>query len=74
MSVFDLKKGDSAEIISVAVDGAAGERLNSLGVKRGKIVTAVAFSLFCGSILITVDYNRLALRKSVAQKIEVKLC
>lgn len=74
MSVFDLKMGESATVISVAVDGAAGERLLSLGVKSGQTVTAVAFSLFKGSVLITVGYNRLAIRRSVAQRIEVEAC
>lgn len=73
MSVFDLKKGESAKVVSIAVDGAAGERLNSLGIKSGALVTAAAFSLFSGSVLILVGYNRVALRKSVAQRIEVAL-
>ena len=74
MSVFDLKKGERAKIISVAVDGAAGERLASLGVARGATITAAAFSLFKGSVLITVGYNRLAIRRSVAERIEVEVC
>ncbi|MDE6850283.1 MAG: ferrous iron transport protein A [Clostridia bacterium] len=74
MSVFDLKKGESAVVKSVAVDGAAGERLASLGLKKGQKVTAVAFSLFKGSVLITIGYNRLAVRKSVAKRIEVEQC
>ncbi|MDE7076297.1 MAG: ferrous iron transport protein A [Clostridia bacterium] len=71
MSVFDLKKGDEAKIISVGVDGPAGERLNSLGIKKGQSVKVIAFSLFSGSVLISVGYNRIAIRKSVALKIEV---
>lgn len=74
MSVFDLKMGESATVMAVAVDGAAGERLASLGVKKGQKVTAVAFSLFRGSVLITIGYNRLAVRKSVAKRIEVEKC
>ena len=74
MSVFDLKMGESGKVTTVNVDGAAGERLVSLGVKKGQTVTAVAFSLFKGSILITIGYNRLAIRKSVAQRIEVEKC
>lgn len=74
MSVFDLKIGESGRVTTVNVDGAAGERLASLGVKKGQIITAVAFSVFRGSVLITIGYNRLALRKSVAQRIEVEVC
>lgn len=73
MSVFDLKKGQRAKVKSVAVDGAAGERLTSLGVVRGAEISAVAFSLFNGSVLITVGYNRLAIRRSVAERIEVEV-
>lgn len=74
MSVFDLKIGESGRVTTVNVDGAAGERLASLGVKKGQIITAVAFSVFRGSVLITIGYNRLAVRKSVAQRIEVEVC
>lgn len=74
MSVFDLKIGESGRVNTVNVDGAAGERLASLGVKKGQIITAVAFSVFRGSVLITIGYNRLAVRKSVAQRIEVEIC
>lgn len=66
-----MKKGEEGKIIAVNVDGAAGERLYSLGIKAGALVKAVAFSLFNGSILISVGYNRVALRKSAAEKIEV---
>ena len=69
-----MKKGESAVVKTVEVDGAAGERLASLGVKKGQKVTAVAFSLFKGSVLITIGYNRLAIRKSVASRIEVEKC
>lgn len=74
MSVFDLKKGESGRIISVAVDGAAGERLRSLGVTVGQRVKAIAFSLLNGSVLIAAGYNRIGIRKSVAQRIEVEKC
>lgn len=74
MSVFDLKKGESAKIEVVNVDGAAGERLSSLGFKRGQQVTVQSFSLFKGSVLVTVGYNRVAICKSVATRIEVVRC
>ncbi len=74
MGVFDLKKGDRAIVKSVSVDGAAGERLQSLGIKRGVKIEIISFSLFKGSVLIGVGYNRVAVRKSVAQRIEVDIC
>lgn len=71
MSVYDLKKGESGEIVSVTVDGAAGERLASLGVIKGARITCLDFSLFKGSVLIAVGANRIGLRKSMASRIEV---
>ncbi len=72
MSVFDLRKGECGKILSVAADGAAGERLLSLGFKKGQMVTVLSFSLFKGSVLLGVGYNRVAVRKSVAERIEVE--
>ena len=74
MSVYDLKKGESGEIVSVDVDGAAGERLASLGVVKGVIIVCLDFSLFRGSVLISVDANRIGLRKAIASKIQVRKC
>lgn len=74
MGVFNLKKGQSGVIKLVAVDGTAGQRLKSLGVVKGAKVTVIGYCLFNSSVLILCGYNRIALRKSVAEKIEVELC
>ena len=74
MSVYDLKKGESGEITVVSVSGAAGERLASLGVVKGASVTCLDFSMFKGSVLISVGANRIGLRKAVANRIEVRVC
>jgi len=74
MSVFGLKKGQSAKIIAVNADGAAGERLKSLGFSKGAIVTVSAFSIFNGSVLVICGYNRVGIRKSIAERIEVEPC
>ena len=66
-----MKIGESGEITAVLVDGAAGERLASLGVVKGAEVTCLSFSMFKGSVLIAVGGNRIALRKSIASRIEV---
>lgn len=74
MGVFNLKKGQSGVIKLVAVDGTAGQRLKSLGVVKGAKITVIGFCLFNSSVLILCGYNRIALRKSVAQHIEVEKC
>lgn len=73
MSVYDLKRGESGEITAVLVDGAAGERLSSLGVIKGASVTCLDFSMFKGSVLISVGANRIGLRKAIASRIEVRV-
>lgn len=72
MSVFDLRIGGEGVISSVAVEGTAGERLQSLGVVRGARITCIAFSMFRGSVLIAVGGNRIAIRKEVADKISIE--
>ena len=74
MGVFVLKKGQSANITMVAVDGAAGQRLRSLGVVKGAKITVIGYSLFNSSVLVLCGYNRIALRKSVAERIGVEAC
>ena len=74
MVVYDLKKGESGEIICVDVQGAAGERLASLGVVKGATITCLDFSMFRGSVLIAVGANRIGLRKAIASKIGVRKC
>ena len=74
MGVFILKKFQSANITMVAVDGAAGQRLRSLGVVKGAKITVIGYSLFNSSVLILCGYNRIALRKSVAERIGVEAC
>ncbi|MDE6441682.1 MAG: ferrous iron transport protein A [Clostridia bacterium] len=74
MSVYDLKSGERAQITAVNVSGGALTRLNSLGICTGKQVTALCFSLFKSSILISCGGVRLGLRKAIAKNIEVALC
>ena len=73
MSVYQLKKGESGKITAVSIDGAAGERLASLGVVKGAEVTCLSFSMFKGSVLIAVGGNRIGVRKGIASRIEVRI-
>ena len=74
MSVFELKKGESAYIKKCAVTGSAAARLKSLGIVSGKKITLLAYSLFKSSVLISCGAVRLAIRKAVAESIEVEKC
>lgn len=74
MGVFGLKKGTKAKIKSVAIAGSAGERLKSLGIVKGAEIEVCAYSLFNGSVLILCGFNRIAIRKAIAMRIEVEEC
>ena len=74
MSVYDLKTGETAEIVKIDITGGAAARLNSLGITSGKRVCVLAFSLFKSSVLIGCGAVRVGLRKAMAAKIEVKPC
>lgn len=72
MRIFDLKAGDAAVITKMNIGGAALERLTALGIKAGRRIEVLSFSLFKSSVLISCNAVRVGLRKSLAEKIEVK--
>lgn len=74
MSVFDLQVGESGIIVKVTAQGAAASRLAALGFTGGKKVTALGFSLFKSGVLVGVNSTRVALRKTIAQCVEVQSC
>lgn len=74
MTVFDLKKGQMAQISEVRAEGSLKARLNSLGICAGARVELISFSLFKSSVLIACAAVRVGLRKNTARKIEVKVC
>lgn len=71
MGVFVLKKGECGTVSFVGVVGAAGQRLNSLGIKKGAKICVIEYSFFGSSVLISCGYNRIAIRRAVAERIEV---
>lgn len=71
MSVFDLKVGDSGTIVKIGATGAEADRLSAVGLVCCERITVLAFSLFGSSVLVGVGPTRVAVRGSVARKIEV---
>ncbi len=69
MTVFSLKVGESAQIERLVLSESAKARLNSLGIYEGSAVTSLGFSLFKSSILLSCGAVRVAMRKSLAEKI-----
>jgi Fe2+ transport system protein FeoA len=74
MGVFVLKAGESGIIKKMDLRDAQMARLVSLGINVGSKITVVSYSLFNTSVLILSGFIRVAMRKSIAQKIEVERC
>ena len=72
MTVFDLKRGERAEIERMNIEGGARARLFSLGVKEGAEIQVLSYSLFRSSVLLMAGTVRVGIRKSLANKIFVK--
>ncbi|MCH5143302.1 MAG: ferrous iron transport protein A [Clostridiales bacterium] len=72
MTVFDLKRGERAEIERINIEGGARARLFSLGVKEGAEIQVLSYSLFRSSVLLMAGAVRVGIRKSLANKIFVK--
>ena len=71
MTVFDLKKGDEAKVVSIKLEGGAAARLAALGLKIGTRVQILSFSLFKSAVLIAFGAVRVGVRKRLAERIEV---
>jgi Fe2+ transport system protein FeoA len=74
MGVFVLKAGESGIVKKMDLMDAQMARLVSLGINVGSKITVVSYSLFNTSVLILSGFIRVAMRKSIAQKIEVERC
>ncbi|MCH5147831.1 MAG: ferrous iron transport protein A [Clostridiales bacterium] len=72
MTVFDLKRGERAEIERINIEGGARARLFSLGIKEGEEIEVLSYSLFRSSVLLMAGAVRVGIRKSLATKIFVK--
>lgn len=71
MTVFDLKKGDSAHVTAINLSGAEAARLYALGLKIGTHVHILSFSLFKSAVLLSFGAVRVGIRKKLAENIGV---
>lgn len=73
MTVFDLKKGDTAIVKKVNIEGSAAARLAALGLKNDTCIKILSFSLFKSAALLNFGAVRLGIRRPMAEKIEVEI-
>lgn len=72
MTVFDLKKGDTAIVKRVNLSGGAAARLAALGLKNDTCITVLGFSLFKSAVLLGFGAVRLGVRRALAENIEAE--
>jgi len=72
LKLSELKKEQQATVVKVNATGELKQRLASFGLLKGAKIKIVDCSINKSTIEIMVDNTLLALRKSEADKIEVK--
>ena len=73
MTLYDLKNGQNATIISLDESLKIKNRLEKMGLFQGVNICAVRKAVFNGAIEIRLRNFSLALRKDIAEKIIVKV-
>lgn len=71
MKLNEISVGDSCEVVGLSVDAVVAERLNMLNIGVGAKLLVVRYSPFQSSVLIETGGARVALRTSIAKKINV---
>lgn len=71
MKLSEIEAGEIVEIVSVQCGEALAERLKTLNVCAGKVVKVLRFAPFCGDEMLEAEGVRLAIRKSLAEKVIV---
>lgn len=72
MTLSELKKKESAQIVAINCDEVLKNRLYSFGIVKGATITVEETTLTKSTIEIKINQSKIALRLSEASKIEVK--
>ncbi len=71
MTLFDLKKGDTATVVQIDADTELRDRLFSFGVRSGAVLSVQEVSLTRQTVKAKVGASMIALRRSEARSIMV---
>ena len=67
-----LRPGESGVVRSVAGGFGIVSRLESLGLRPGKVVTKVSSQFLAGPVTVMVDGRQLAIGRGMAAKVQVE--
>ena len=71
MTLSELKKKESAQIVAINCDEVLKNRLYSFGIVKGATITVEETTLTKSTIEIKINQSKIALRLSEASKIEI---
>ncbi len=70
--LIDLKIKEQAEVISFEGGQTMGRRLESMGIRQGKIISRISSQLIRGPVIISVDGHQTAIGRGMAARLIVK--
>ena len=71
MNLLQLKIGERAVVDTVGTEHSLRVRLGALNIREGSCVRVLHIAPFGGGILLNAEGIRVAVRRSIAQKIQV---
>ena len=68
----ELRPGQSGVVRGVAGGFGIARRLESLGLRPGKVVTKISSQFLAGPVTVTVDGREIAIGRGMAAKVQVE--
>ena len=69
----ELRSGQSGVVRGVAGGFGIVRRLESLGLRPGKVVTKISSQFLAGPVTVTVDGREIAMGRGMAAKVQVEV-
>lgn len=71
-TLIDLKKNEKAEVVELEGGHMMARRLESMGIRPGKIISRISSQLMGGPIIVMIDGRQTAMGRGMAMKIKIK--
>ncbi len=71
-NLIDLGKNEKAEVVELEGGHSMSRRLESMGIRPGKIISRISSQLMGGPIIVMVDGRQTAMGRGMAAKVRVQ--
>lgn len=71
-NLIDLKKNEKAEVVELEGGEPMSRRLESMGIRPGKMISRISSQLMGGPIIVMVDGRQTAMGRGMAAKVRVQ--